>query len=132
MNAYEFLILNQCPNTRAGDMAQGHLMEHLRKSPHARAVTAVTWPKGWRVYGSAIITPGNTMLVLVEDHGQDMRGARFQFDLVRVGQHIKGLDGDPARHLTAAGVDPLKAAVWAVLKEWGNATDREQLDALLR
>ena len=131
MNANEFLILNQPADTRAGDMALGHLMEHLRKSPHARAVTAVTWPKGWRVYGSAVITPGDTMLVMVEDHGPNTRGARFQFDLVRIGEHIKGLDGDPARHLTAAGVDPLKAAVWSILGEWGNATDHEQRDALL-
>lgn len=132
MNAYEFLILNQPADTHQGDMAVGYLLEHLRKSPHAKAMTAVTWPEGWRVYGSAVITPGNTMLVLVEDHGLGMRGARFQFDFVRIGEHVKGLDGDPAGHLTAAGVDPLKAAVWAVLKEWGNATDHEQLDALLR
>lgn len=131
LNAYEFLILNQSADTRAGDMALGHLMETLRKSPHAATMTAVTWPKGWRVYGAAIITPSNTMLVLVEDHGPDMRGARFQFDLVRIGQHVKGLDGDPAYHLTAAGVDPIKAAVWSVLGEWGNTTDREQRDALL-
>lgn len=131
MNAYEFLITNQSADTRAGEMALGHLMEHLRKSPHAAAVTSVTWPKGWRVYGSALVTPGNTMLELVEDNGPDMRGARFQFDLIRIGQHVKGLDGDPAYHLTAAGVDPIKAAVWSVLGEWGNATDREQRDALL-
>ena len=136
MNAYEFLILNQSADTRVGEMALGYLMEHLlmehlRKSPHAAAVAAVTWPKGWRVYGSAIVTPGNTMLVLVEDNGPDVRGAQFQFDLVRIGQHVKGLDGDPAYHLTADGVDPLKAAVWSVLGEWGNATDCEQRDALL-
>jgi len=132
MNAYEFLILNQPADTRSGDIAMGHLMDHLRKSPHAKTVASVTWPEGWRVYGSAIVTPGNTMLVLVEDNSQDMRGARFQFDLVRVGQHIKGLDGDPARHLTAVGVDPLKAAVWSVLGEWGTPTDIEQRAALLR
>ena len=131
MNAYEFLISDQSADTRAGEMALGYLMEHLRRSPHAAAMASATWPKGWRVYGSALVTPGNTMLVLVEDNGLDMRGARFRFDLVRIGQHVKGLDGDPAHHLIAAGVDPIKAAVWSVLDEWGNATDREQRDALL-
>lgn len=129
MNAYEFLILNQSADTGVGEIALGYLMERLRKSPHAKAVASVAWPKGWRVYGSALVAPGNTMLELVEDNGPDMRGARFQFDLIRVGQHVKGVDGDPAYHLTAAGVDPLKAAVWAVLGEWGNAED--QRDALL-
>ena len=131
MNAYEFLISNQSADTRAGEMALGYLMGHLRRSPHAAAMASATWPKGWRIHGSAVITPGNTMLELVEDNGPDMRGARFRFDLVRIGQHVKGLDGDPAHHLTAAGVDPIKAAVWSVLDEWGNATDREQRDALL-
>ena len=131
MNAYEFLILNQPADTRSGDMALGHLVEHLRKSPHAETVTAVTWPKGWRVHGSALVTPGNTMLVLVADEGKDVRGARFRFDLFRIGQHVEAIEADPAYHLTAAGVDPIKAAVWSVLGEWGNATDREQRDALL-
>ena len=131
MNAYEFLITNQSADTRAGEMALGHLMDHLRKSPHAKAVASVTWPKGWRVYGSALVTPGNTMLELVEDNGPDMRGARFQFDLIRIGQHVKGLDGDPAYHLTAAGVDPIKAAVWSVLGEWGTDADRAAREALL-
>ena len=131
MNAYEFLISNRSADTRTGEMALGYLMEHLRKSPHAQAVAAVTWPKDWRIYGAAVITPGNTMLELVEDNGSDMRGARFQFDLVRLGEHVKGLDGDPAYHLTAAGVDPLKAAVWSVLSEWGTDADRADRAALL-
>lgn len=131
MNAYEFLILNQSADTRAGDMALGHLMETLRKSPHAATMTAVTWPKGWRSHGAAIITPGNTMLVLVGDEGLDVRGARYRFDLIRVGQNVKALEADPAYHLTAAGVDPLRAAVWSLLGEWGNTPDREALDSLL-
>ena len=61
----------------------------------------------------------------------DMRGARFQFDLVRIGQHVKGLDGDPAYHLTAAGVDPIRRRSGRSLGEWGGLRDRELRDALL-
>ena len=131
LTAYEFLILNQSADTRVGDMAIGHLMETLRKSPHAATMTAVTWPKGWRSQGAAIITPGNTMLVLVGDEGPDVRGAQYRFDLIRVGQTVKALEVDPAYHLTVAGVDPIKAAVWSLLGEWGNTMDREALDSLL-
>lgn len=129
LTAYEFLILNQSADTQAGDMALGHLMETLRKSPHAATMTAVTWPKGWRSQGAAIITPGNTMLVLVGDDGPDVRGAQYRFDLIRVGQHVKALEADAAYHLTVVGVSPIKAAVWAVLSEWGKTED--QRDVLL-
>lgn len=134
MNAYDFLILNQTPDTRAGDMALGHLMADLRKSPHAATMTAVSWPAGWRCVGAAVITPGKTMLVMVEDHsGIDVRGAQFSFDIAQVGQPvISGVDGDPAHHLTAAGVAPIKAAVWSVLGEWGTDLDRTARAALLQ
>lgn len=132
MNAYEFLITHQTPDTLAGEMALGMLITKLRKSLHASTMTAVSWPAGWRCVGSCVVTPDGTMLVMVEDHsGLDVRGARYQFDVVRVGSHLTAVDGDPPRHLTAVGVNPIKAALWSVLGEWGTESDRIARDALL-
>lgn len=133
MNAYEYLILGQSGSTRQGDMAIGHLLAGLRQSPHAAAMTAAgPWPTGWRHYGAAVITPDRTMLVLVrDDRGRDVRGAEYTFDIVRIGARTDGVESDAPSMLIDADVRSLRAAIWAVLEEWGTEADRADRVALL-
>lgn len=134
MNAYDCLILNRDADSPAGHMAVGHLVQHLHSSPHASAVKAAgPWPKGWRTVGAAIITPNGTMLELVcDDSALDVRGAEYGFNLHRVGKMaVPEIEGSAPDVLTARGVPALRAAVWAVLEEFGTETDRMARSELL-
>ena len=134
MNAYDCLILNRDADSPAGHMAVGHLVQHLHASPSASAVKAAgPWPLGWRTVGAAIITPDGTMLELTrDDSALDVRGAEYGFTLVRVGKMaVPEIEGSAPDALTGRGVPSLRAAVWAVLGEFGTDTDRMARDNLL-
>lgn len=133
MNAYDFLIAGVSGSTRQGDMAIGHLLAGLRSSPHAAAMTAAgPWPTGWRQHGAAVITPDRTMLVLArDDRGVGVRGAEFAFDIIRIGSRTDGVESDAPFMLVEAGVQPLRAAIWAALEECGTEADRTDRVALL-
>ena len=133
MNAYDYLITGGATDTRQGDMALGHLLEHLRRSPHAATVTAAgPWPTGWRQHGAALITPAGTLIELTrDDYALGVRGPEFTFTVARVGSLTPGVDREAPYHLVAANVAPLRAAIWYVLEEFGTDADRDARGALL-
>jgi len=133
MNAYNLLATGSNSDNPAGHMALGYLTERLRKSPLAGKVKdAGPWPAGWRVIGSAVITPHGLLFELTEDLSDlQVRGAEYTLTVANRAMMVEGVEASAPPALVERGVPPIRAAIWTLIEEWGTPADKAGRDALL-